>query len=41
MVKRSVVSAWAARGRIRAEAKSGRAKGALRMEGFPSRIGVR
>jgi hypothetical protein len=33
-----IVSAWAARGRMRAEARSGSAKRALRMKGFPSRI---
>src|ERR1700761_6247922 len=38
---KEIVSAWAVRGRMRAEARSGSAKRALRMEGFPSRIGVR
>jgi hypothetical protein len=38
-VNSSIASAWAVRGRMRAEARSGNAKRALHMEGFPSRMG--
>jgi hypothetical protein len=37
-MKSSMVSAWAVRGRVRAEERRARVKRALRIEGFPSFI---